>query len=63
VGQRVGDVLWPPDTALVALLRSGQVIAPSPDDPLETGDELLFVCTPDQEPAIQDLLSPQGPLA
>lgn len=58
VGSRVGDVGWPPDTALVAILRSGQVIAPSPDDPLETGDELLFVSAPDQEPAIEELLSP-----
>jgi trk system potassium uptake protein TrkA len=57
VGHRVGDVNWPPDTALVAILRSGQVIAPSPDDPLETGDELLFVSTPDQEEAIEELLS------
>jgi len=57
VGMRVGDVSWPPDTALVAILRSGQVIAPSPDDPLESGDELLFVSTPDQEEAIQELLS------
>ncbi len=58
VGQRVGDVSWPPDTALVAILRHGQVIAPSPDDPLESGDELLFVSTPDQEQAIEELLSP-----
>ena len=58
VGQRVGAVPWPPDTALVAILRSGQVIAPSADDPLETADELLFVTTPDQEEAIEDLLSP-----
>jgi trk system potassium uptake protein TrkA len=57
VGSRVGSVNWPPDTSLVAILRSGQVIAPSADDPLETGDELLFVCTPDQESAIEDLLS------
>ena len=57
VGHRVGDVSWPPDTALVAILRYGQVIAPSLDDPLETGDELLFVSTPDQESAIEDLLS------
>ena len=57
VGQRVGSVHWPPDTALVAILRGGQVLAPSADDPLETGDELLFVSTPDQEEAIQDLLS------
>ena len=58
VGQRVGAVPWPPDTALVAILRSGQVIAPSADDPLETADELLFVTTPDQEEAIEELLSP-----
>lgn len=58
VGQRVGDVAWPPDTALVAILRGAQVIAPSADDPLETGDELLFVAAPDQESAIEDLLSP-----
>ena len=57
VGTRVGDVAWPPDTALVAILRGGQVIAPTPDDPLETGDELLFVSAPDQERAIQELLS------
>jgi trk system potassium uptake protein TrkA len=57
VGTRVGDVSWPPDTALVAILRSGQVIAPSADDPLESGDELLFVSTPDQESAIEHLLS------
>jgi trk system potassium uptake protein TrkA len=58
VGHRVGDISWPPDTSLVAILRSLQVIAPSPDDPLETGDELLFVASPDQEEAIQSLLSP-----
>lgn len=57
IGSRVGDVMWPTDTALVAILRSGQVIAPSADDPLEKGDELLFVCMPDQEAALQDLLS------
>lgn len=53
---RVGSVAWPPDTALVAILRSGQVIAPSADDTLEPGDELLFVCTPDQEIALEDML-------
>jgi trk system potassium uptake protein TrkA len=60
VGTRVGDVAWPPDTALVAILRDGQVIAPSPDDSLESGDELLFVSTPDQEESIQELLSVSG---
>jgi K+/H+ antiporter YhaU regulatory subunit KhtT len=36
------------------------VIAPSPDDSLESGDELLFVSTPDQEESIQELLSVSG---
>jgi trk system potassium uptake protein TrkA len=57
VGHRVGDISWPPDTSLVAILRSQQVISPSPDDPLEAGDELIFVAAPDQEEAIQNLLS------
>ena len=55
-GQRVGDQPWPPDTALVAIVRGQRVITPSADDPLDPGDELLFVASPDQEPALQLLL-------
>ncbi len=55
-GQRVGDQPWPPDTALVAIVRGQRVITPSADDPLDPGDELLFVASPDQEPALQRLL-------
>ena len=43
VGARVGDQQWPTDTALVAIVRGQRVIAPSADDPLDAGDELLFV--------------------
>ena len=57
VGDRVGDVDWPPDTALVAIIRGPRVIAPSADDPIETGDELVFVASPDQEQALQSLLA------
>ncbi len=57
-GSRVGDVAWPADTALVAIVRGTHVLAPSPDDPLESGDELLFVCSPSQEETLQELLSP-----
>lgn len=53
VGQRVGDQNWPPDTALVAIVRGPRVITPSADDPLDAGDELIFVAAPDQEPALQ----------
>lgn len=56
VGQRVGDQTWPTDTALVAIVRGPRVIAPSADDPLEAGDELLFVTAPDQEPELQRML-------
>src|SRR5438874_4814753 len=34
VGKTVGSVPWPRDSALVAILREGRVLAPSPDDPL-----------------------------
>ncbi len=57
VGQRVGAVEWPLDTALVAILREGRVIVPTPDDPLEAGDELLFVAAPEMEQPLGRLLS------
>lgn len=60
VATRVGDVPWPPDTALVAIIRGGRPIAPSADDPLEAGDELLFVATPDTGPALEELLAPHA---
>jgi trk system potassium uptake protein len=56
VGSRVGDVTWPTDTALVAIIRDSRVIAPSPDDTLEAGDELLFVASAEQETALEELL-------
>jgi trk system potassium uptake protein len=60
VASRVGDVDWPVDTALVAIIREGRPIAPSPDDPLEAGDELLFVATPDMGPQLEQLLAPHA---
>jgi trk system potassium uptake protein TrkA len=56
VGKRVGAQNWPTDTALVAIVRGPRVFAPSADDPLDAGDELLFVAAPDQEPELQRLL-------
>ncbi|HMH92191.1 MAG TPA: TrkA family potassium uptake protein [Streptosporangiaceae bacterium] len=55
-GQRVGSIDWPADTALVAILRDGRVIVPSGDDPLECGDELLFVTNQDVEAELARLL-------
>jgi trk system potassium uptake protein TrkA len=56
VGKRVVEVQFPTDTALVAIIRDTRVITPSPDDSLEAGDELLFVASPEQEQALEDLL-------
>jgi trk system potassium uptake protein TrkA len=56
-GQHVGNIEWPADTALVAILRDGRVIVPSGDDPLEVGDELLFVTSQDVEGELARLLA------
>jgi trk system potassium uptake protein TrkA len=57
VGSRIGDLSWPVDTALVAIIRGTRVITPSVDDALEAGDELMFVATESQEPALSSILS------
>jgi trk system potassium uptake protein len=56
-GRNVGAIEWPADTALVAILRDGCVIVPSKDDPLEGGDELLFVTSQDVEAELGRLLA------
>jgi trk system potassium uptake protein TrkA len=58
VGRRIGDVTWPEDTVLVAIIRRQRPIAPSTDDAMEAGDELLFITTSDQEAQLQRLLAP-----
>ncbi len=58
VGTLVGDIEWPPDTVLVAIIRSDMPIAPSRDDTLEANDELMFVTVPESEDELQALLSP-----
>jgi trk system potassium uptake protein len=59
-GQRIGAIDWPTDTALVAILRDGRVIVPNSDDPLEAGDELLFVTSEDVEEELGTLLAGGG---
>ncbi|NNJ62145.1 MAG: TrkA family potassium uptake protein [Dactylosporangium sp.] len=65
VGHALRDVPLPPDTALVAILRGKRVLVPGPDDPLESGDELVFVCTAEMEHGVQEVIlgapgNPQG---
>ena len=57
VGKRVDEVNLPADTALVAILRGPRVIAPTADDLLEPGDELLFVAGENTEHQLEVLLS------
>jgi len=52
-GKSVRELELPRDAALVAIVRGTRVITPSPDEPLESGDELLFVGLPEAEPAIR----------
>jgi trk/ktr system potassium uptake protein len=55
-GRAVRDIVMPRDAALVTILRGGRVIVPQPDDPLEAGDELLFVASADVEGEIRKAL-------
>ncbi len=57
-GKRVGDIAWPRDTVLVAIIREQRPIVPSPDQPLEAGDELLFVAVAEMASELEDLLAP-----
>ena len=58
IGKPVGLIPWPDNTALVTILRDGQVYTPNGEQPIEAGDELLFVAGSESESALQDLLSP-----
>ncbi|PJI85701.1 potassium channel family protein [Luteimicrobium subarcticum] len=59
VGQRIGRVPWPADTVLAAVVRGTSPLAPSNDDTLEAGDELLFVAGREVDGAsLQELLVP-----
>ncbi|WP_019853543.1 potassium channel family protein [Actinopolyspora mortivallis] len=55
-GHRVRDLTLPRDTALVAILRKGRVIVPQSDDPLEIGDEMLFITSEEEEHRISALI-------
>ncbi len=57
-GARVGDLSWPDDSILVGIIRENRPIAPTRDDALEAGDELLFLTVPESESALEQMLSP-----
>jgi trk system potassium uptake protein TrkA len=58
-GRPVRKLALPRNAALVTILRGQRVIVPEPDEPLEGGDELLFVSSPDVEDELRtQLLAP-----
>jgi trk system potassium uptake protein TrkA len=59
-GRPVRKLALPRDVALVTILRGQRVIVPEPDEPLEGGDELLFVAAPEVEGDLRTLLANPG---
>ena len=60
VGARIGDLDWPGDVVLVAVIRDGHARPPDNDGTLESGDELLFVSAQDTEHALAEMLAPRA---
>ena len=60
VGRRVGELPLPPDTAMITILRDGRALTPVPDEMLEVGDEVLFMCPPQAESALALTLNPDA---
>jgi trk system potassium uptake protein TrkA len=55
-GTAVRDLKLPRDATLVTIVRGSRVITPSPDEPLEAGDELMFVATQEVENDVRRLV-------
>ncbi len=55
-GRPVRKLTLPRDSALVTILRGQRVIVPKADEPLEGGDELLFVANPAVEDQLRTLM-------
>jgi trk system potassium uptake protein TrkA len=60
VGRTVGQIEWPTDCTLVAILRDQAPIPPSTDDVIDHRDELFFISTIAAEDELRALLAPQS---
>ena len=60
VGKPNGLIPFPENCSLVTILRDGQVYTPGAEQPIESGDELLFVAAPESEAELQSLLAPRA---
>jgi trk/ktr system potassium uptake protein len=53
----VGELQMPPDCALVAIVRDRHVMSPQADTPLEAGDEVMALASPEAEDDIRRALA------
>lgn len=58
VGKQAGLIPLPENCNLVTILRDGMVYTPTPEQPLESGDELMFVVPEEKEKELERLLAP-----
>ena len=58
VGKPAGTIPWPENCALVTILRDGKVYTPDNEQPIEAGDELLFVVSAEVEDELERILAP-----
>ncbi|WP_336924103.1 potassium channel family protein [Aquipuribacter sp. SD81] len=56
-GTPLRRVELPADTVITCIVRDHRPLAPSPDDTVEAGDELMILTTPEQEEDLADLLA------
>lgn len=62
VGCAVRDLSLPENSALIAVIRDGQVMLPRPDDVLKAGDEMLFAANSGAEDQIRKVVHAAPPL-
>lgn len=62
VGKRVDELGLPAETALVTVLRGGEVILPKPHHILEAGDEMLFIADGTLERSVRAAIHSVEPL-
>ena len=60
VGKLVSELGMPRDSTLVAIVRDEHVIVPRGDTPLQAGDEVLVLLTPDSETGVHDVFVGQS---
>jgi trk system potassium uptake protein TrkA len=62
VGRTVRDLALPENTALMVVLRGGQVVVPRPDDVLQAGDRMVFAASSGAEEQIRAAVHASPPL-